>query len=1083
MTVHAPTEIAGLGIPDHRATIHAAFSAYTEGSPQPGVPAPVQATAATLVATGTQDAGSSLTIRTMRPGVAGVGRASFVWRNPGEDDEDFGWNPPYQQSSWEGVVRSTSTDGARNPHAITTGTGAILCAIDAPTGTTTNTVVVYRRTAGGAWASLGTVYTEDMQPTGGTARYCWPTLLELPPTVPGSYGRILLFGWTYDVVSDSAGVVMHFSDDQGVTWARGSHQVLPALVDVSGGENPQRLRVARLGDQLSLWAHVALPATGDALTQYASDDLGARFFLVNEVASSAAVCAGWPDLVAANGLLHVIFLVNDGALVRCAYWSTADAWTPFDLSSTVANDEYVPSGVIGAVSQGTVDGASGAIAIGCAAIAAMEDGSIFVYTTAGASNYPVRCYGSEDNGATWTTKDAVVRGGANDRPKRFTVTPQRGRVAMLHNNTATSAYDESLECSWFGGYHTVTLPGGNAFGRVLDRMVWSETWTPTGLPASVSATWTQTTSGASTVVLGASGILFTAAGGETCVETHTDAAGATNGRVLLAQVTHTSGVAEVSSREEGAGGLSYDIAVRITATGIEAYDVNGAASIASAAVDTTAGVLLLIARRAASARVWYTTNLHGENKVWTQVANTAALTSAAVTTDRMRWGNQPGLACVSRFEMFAYSVDTDCGVVADLLSFQTPTKLMPRPYSVSPVYVDDGVSIKLIGGPTVEGDEWTIAARSPFPIQALDPMLFPSPRQPWRSNTASIDHAIAWDLSDGVAEDSDIGNDVWFLWLDRINFPDFKLEYRRGAAWTSLGTFDAHLSLSAVRQGNTVIPATGGAAADTPYIAENELAGGYVNFGSGDVRKIVRNSAGNWATTTTLSEHRPVIYVEDIDGTEATSGTFDVWWPRALLVIHASGVRDWQAIRLTLRTTAGGHPAAPEGYHTAGSCCFGPVAVFGQPYGRGRGVTRTQDVEDTVFADGTLAFRRRSPSGRSVELTWPDARTARLHRGSGTPDAVDASDASGAEPVAGWGDTALVLDGLAHHLDDGRPVVYIPYVPRGDTGLTAHLLLTGWARGAFLGTWRNGWRYGHVAGQEEVSDVLRGGTVTVRELV
>ena len=59
-----------------------------------------------------------------------------------------------------------------------------------------------------------------------------------------------------------------------------------------------------------------------------------------------------------------------------------------------------------------------------------------------------------------------------------------------------------------------------------------------------------------------------------------------------------------------------------------------------------------------------------------------------------------------------------------------------------------------------------------------------------------------------------------------------------------------------------------------------------------DLRKIVRNTEGIWAGSNNATTKRPTIWLDGVDGTEATSGNCDIWAPRMYCAVMRSTPAD-----------------------------------------------------------------------------------------------------------------------------------------------------------------------------------------------
>jgi len=213
-----------------------------------------------------------------------------------------------------------------------------------------------------------------------------------------------------------------------------------------------------------------------------------------------------------------------------------------------------------------------------------------------------------------------------------------------------------------------------------------------------------------------------------------------------------------------------------------------------------------------------------------------------------------------------------------------------------------------------------------------------------------------------------------------------------------------------------------------PWVAPDELAGGYFEFSNGDVRRIVSNTAGSLTDTGTPAEVRATIYVEGIDGGEATTGAGYIWPSRALVLWYLRGahtvIQEYVELQIESSTAIG-----PEGYREIGVCAIGRVQLL-RGLDRSEATAQDSGYERQEMPDGSTVHTPRGPVKRRVELSLVDTHVdVQQHRGASTSaDYGAASDNASAYPGVDRHADPLVLQGLVREVD-GVPVVWLPQIP------------------------------------------------------
>jgi hypothetical protein len=784
------------------------------------------------------------------------------------------------------------------------------------------------------------------------------------------------------------------------------------------------------------------------LFQFASDDLGASFDLVEQYGPLSAVTdVGYAEVIAVNGQFQVYYLSeNNGQHPSLRRLGTA--YQPFSSAEV----EFVISDV----------GAAGAWAdvghtVGDLAVCLDEDGAIYCFgrlvdNTKG-HNIAVR---SRDYGDTWhgmgeSSVDAAgsiytavgtmghwfynSAAGAQPYPTNLTAAAKLGSAWIFCNNSAgTSIFDDSLGVIQLGGYSTITMPGRTKFPTDGRRVGWEVNYLPFEPPENSGWTATGAGSGVITSVDGALDIGTTAA---TRYYSITPPSSGTPAEGIIVMATLAVPVGGSLSSSAVAlhvttdnASVDYGVAVCFTTTGFRVYDQVAATQIGS---DVTVGVLtgiqILVELRGDDCNVWYRAAPEGTpatDREWTAGPTSNALTSGGGTgANLVRFGHITSGTANSNWYGVHYVSDEYTGEGLD--GFTNPDDLFPRTYSVRPQTVDDGVRVAATDGPSGYGERFVIGTRYDYPAERVQPWKHPSPRAVHRTTEDSADVYYAFDLGTNTSGQL---NSVYAVYIAGANwrYGDIETLGSSGGAWSNVTAVDMATTLSSLpfsRNGNIITPSSTAHTIDR-YIAAGELAGCTVDIGSSVLRKVLWNSEGYWTDSTARS---PVIILEDVDNaTDPSSGTCSIWSRSAVVLIHKLG--NVRGVRLKVRAQD-----TVEEYLQTGIVMPGPIMVFGLPPGWGR--IRTLDANASLVEaeDGSRRSKVLGPPRRAVEFGWPDGVDMRPMQGDGTTpfdDWIVGTSTGSAIPIAAWSDVPLLLEGMLRRLDGPhRPCVYLPHIPKG----------------------------------------------------
>lgn len=1053
--------------PDH---VWSAQSSYTQAGPRPGVPEPQQASDLVLESSGTQAASTQLRVRVQKAGdPAPEDGAGIVWENEG-DSLWRGWDPPRLITGWEALNYSDTAALHRYTHCVRLTDGTVVLAYQKTDGGVRK-LYTRTKTETGSWSSEALAYAQSATANHGLH----PCLIATPD------GACLLLHWVEDSTSTEAQVRVHRSTDSGATFSVASQFALQTTVDIAGSPGPGasgydlgRLRAAYAGGQYLLIAQMTSqdntpPSNREIYKQFASPN-GVRFELIETGGTGAANIFGYQEVIGLESGFAVLYC-GDSAPTDIRLRLLESAYQDFSSVSS--------SGVETVFDHAAFDGTNKVWTDGDLAAWRDEDGILYVITrlfATGAADGNAVIARSVDNGTTWENMgDSSVdpsnsvglwwNGDTACYPVEFSGCSQAGRAVVPHRWAANPGNeDQSLAVLYLGGWTTVCMPGQQTFEVDTKRVGWEFTWLPFELPDDLG--WTATSSATYSATLETPGRLnLTTSGGTGTIYYSLNPNGTlAEGMILRAALAVNSGGSlaadQCAIRMRLADGVGdYDVSIRFTTTGFRCYDNNGAAAIgADVTVAVSSGVEILAALDDGNFRVWYRLRDQSPDKDWTAGPTSSSVTNDAGTpaaNNLVRFGVITAADVTAYFYELHFVTDEYTGPSGLAAGQDNPADLFPRPLTAESVYVDGGVYVRGTAGPGRRGDEFDIDTRYDYALSRVFPTSEPSPRRGWRSIGVASDVEIALRLDTTLGDvDGNPGSDLIAFYLDGINWRTATLKGRTGGAWVTLASLDSasdHLTLGWAREGNTVIPNSGGSQA--PYLHANEYAGGYFQLASGVIRRIARHTGGSWRTT---GQQTPRLELEGITGAEASSGTTGaIWAPRLAVLHHCAGVA-YAGFKLVI-----GAQTTVESDLRVGSLVCGPVYATTPPSADGIAWSTQSGQAITVARDGTGRARSERPTWRTLTMTWGDpVYEGALMGDEPTPDWIEAYTGSGGEGVATPGDPLRTLEGVLQVLDEARlrsagrnptPVVALPRIPVGSTQTVVLTrredFLYGWFRG------------------------------------
>lgn len=963
----------------------AAESSYTQAGPRPGIPVPSQDSQMALTSSGTQAAGSSILVQSVRGGFPGTAAAQSIWRNSTDSNTtDWrGWNTPQVLEGWEVPLwSSASTLTTQDPHALTLADGTVLAVCQVRDTTYTGTTGEYRvevfsrATSTGVWSRI-LVYGQDTSPS---VDYL-PCLVLLPS------GRILCYHLMIDVGATRAGIRMWHSDDSGATWSYGGDTLTPAAAIATATVTPTRLRAAyRDGQVLALlsWVYASgAVSIRNRVAQYASCDDGNTFTPIGSVTgewsptdeSGTPTSGGYFEVVSTDLGFCVSYLT--AAKVQCR--TVADAFTPMSLGAAIT---------VGVPASVCSDGGTGATAIsdGDLALAADDAGVLYLYLRVIATGEGI-VLTSTDQGGSWggMGRSAAYtahgywhyQGASTDVPVDICAAWHRGRMLVLGNwRAGTGDEDVSLGVWIQGGYTSIPMRILTMYNNPSDRAGWERTWLPFEEPQDSG--WTGTGAATTEDLVTPGRLQLTVAAANTRYYELVPAMSPATGMVVACEVLTTAGslstnrVALAVRYSDGAVGYGVDI--RFASTGYAVYDSTSAAQIGSnQTIDVTAGVEVLVAMYGDEVVVYHRARGSVASKLWIAGPTSTALSDAGAVTDYVRFGVQATAATDDTTYWYRTCITYGGYAGQPITRASWPTDLIGRAYSSRPIYVDGGVSVRAEDGPTWIGDRWTISTRYDHEIRRCYEDT--SPRRTWRS-TSTAAQVIAFSWRDGSGEDGYGEGGLLAIPIlgSNVSQVTVALYDADTSTWTTVGTAELGSGMVGMRAstaGPSSRPESTTDAANVPRLRSNEFAGATFRINATYSRRIRCHTEGVWGKSAT-SRIRPTITLVDTTGAETAASTAAGIIPsQSVILVDLAGTA-YSGVRLTIPQATGSVPQPAESYYEIGYCRPMWVHLLARDPDWGQARSLSAGVEVVEARDRTRAARVVAPPRRALEVSWMD---------------------------------------------------------------------------------------------------------------
>jgi hypothetical protein len=406
-------------------------------------------------------------------------------------------------------------------------------------------------------------------------------------------------------------------------------------------------------------------------------------------------------------------------------------------------------------------------------------------------------------------------------------------------------------------------------------------------------------------------------------------------------------------------------------------------------------------------------------KAWTSAYQAASVPTRSLTSaGTLEWGNGDtgvsGTATSHWRGVFAvWSTSSDSATAkrdqwrSTNSTVAARQQVLGRPLASSAGQLGDPSTYPRVSLLSVAPTAGIAAAVEPahaYPVDHLDPIASPSPRQVWRS-TGVTEQIIEWHL-DASQNTADLT--YYGLYLGGANFRQAFLEYYDGGSWQAWVEVDLGETVAFTRSGNTIEASSG----NPRWLQQHEAVGGHVDLGSSTLRAIEWNSTGYGSADGTRSRIR----LTGVDGGDPASGSGGV-----LVMTRgvAASLAQVAARRVRLRIPA---QTTVDGYFKLGVAAIGRIYALGSPVDFGSGQSTLIDVR-TDESPGYVTRARRSPPRRRWSLAIAEANVAGIRDGVAGYLAADGAASIG---IGIEGDVAPLLEGLLAQGIDASPVLVLP---------------------------------------------------------
>ena len=1037
-------------------------STFTQKNPRAGIPESSQITSGMLVnAVGDQE--SDLTIITTEGGTAGE-TARFNWVDTAGNQYGRDWNNIVSHWDYWKWSASAAAGSWFNSDAVSSSLGELFVVSEVLDSAGRYTISLRKKKRDGAITLVHTFYSAILAVAPSETAH--PAIIRMPD-------ESLLVAYVNYTTEDQTNITIHRSYDNGDTWQKITQRALIDNIDISAsGYNVRKIKFAQGNNIVALWLElVAKSGTSrNRLAQYRSLDSGLSFRLIDVISTTAEGYFHQPTPISLpDGSTGVAFLDSASGL---KFRRIPNSSIRLSGAGWASQEKVIYSGAVNWAHTVSSELQEGQVC------AWYEDGRIFVVAQEYGTGTLYGFY-SSDLGDNWNiisggylpiANDGIIYAGGDNasRLKNLSACQFEGRSVIIGHE------GNSAHAIYLGGYSTtgypaiVENPDESQFAR------WDASWLPVNLPSG-STYWTA--GGLGTHTIGEYGLRIQTS---TAIRayTYTGAAGTyfdegqlfrMRLRVVTGNSTINDYIAMVATQDSGVNSRMLNLRFK---TG--GFEIRSNAGVLQAVThDMTAETEILIGWRGGNADIFYRTVDGAQAKDWTKISVTIP-TYATGAGNTLRWGHVA--LFTGNLESYWQEFHVSSGTTAGYSDEMEKRGVIYPPFGEY-LYIDGGLSITTISSPARGEDEYTIAPRYDFPIQAIFPDVALSPRIVWRSKTDTADNNIAFFIDQNV-EDNERSyhlNDVYGLHLSNINFQKANLKRWTGSAWSLVAAIDISQGLQGTftRSGHSIMPDVAG---NGFYLHYNECVGWRAILQVGETKHVVKikqNSEGVWGKN---SDTKRAVLMIDTDlsdySTLPTSGQIQLIPDRATILIDALDdvTLGDSALRLEIPTQD-----TLEGYFQIGTMLYGHLVAIAPQYQRGRSISYEPNIAEEETLDGMYFARKMSDGRRTASIAWTEPVDTTLVQ-SADPDYWQLSATAGAQPIANYGDAPFQMMGLYQQLANKDPLVYLPSIKLSDTQVINryhdHIL----ARSTGAVTIES------VLGDESIDEVFRVATVNLVEI-
>jgi len=441
------------------------------------------------------------------------------------------------------------------------------------------------------------------------------------------------------------------------------------------------------------------------------------------------------------------------------------------------------------------------------------------------------------------------------------------------------------------------------------------------------------------------------------------------------------------------------------------------------------------------------------------------------TASRVEWGGFVDASQTTNIMEFLHIEEFDGAASAP------PTgeleDVQGRQLSGNLLYMGNDIMISPLGGVFSADDFWTVANAYEYDVQHV---LSADPGLIWRGPHIS-EQVVTARLKNAIS-----GPIVGLLLKGMLHDGSFFVDlYDEVDGWSEYINDGVSMGVDGIRAslvGNALRPVDGVGATNTWSFRDNEFAGSWLSYGAGqNMYEIITTDGGKWDPDS-LSK-QPVIRCKSMEAETEDDGVVEIY-PKDLLILINIGTRSISRVRVVFPATTNIWPDSID-YRELQRLLFGQVMVMGDDPDWSRSVRHSVEVETAELPSGRVRPKQKLPARRVAEVSWTDGvDTSPVMKPSRNPDWI-----GGDVPWADVGSTPWQIQALLERINgEAGEVVYIPRRPNftelessGDYEVLPR-------RHNFLhGRITSSVTHDAVQGEEDSTEIIRVGTITIREEV